>query len=209
MKNDYKAGSVKISVPPTLLISAIGKIPDIRKAVTMDVKCPGDWVYVVGITKNELGGSEYAQMKNMAGGVAPRVNAEAAKAIYRKIFEAISQELIASCHDCSEGGLCVALIESAFAGGYGMTLDLHTVPLEGVNNDTVLMFSESASRFVVTVNPEKAKDFEKIMGNTPLGRIGVVNDGTHFSVTGINGETIIEEDIDALKACWQGPLKNF
>lgn len=203
MKNDYKIGNTKISVPPTLLISAIGKIPDITKAVTMDVKCPGDWVYVIGVTKNELGGSEFANMKKIQGGVAPFVEAQKAKNTYKQIFRAISHELIASCHDCSDGGLAVALIESSFSGGYGMTLDLHSVPIEEIHTDTELLFSESASRFVVTVDPEKAKDFESCMENIPLGRIGMVNENTNIIITGIHGETILDEDIETLKSSWQ------
>ncbi|MFQ5728743.1 MAG: AIR synthase-related protein [Waddliaceae bacterium] len=206
MKNDYKIGETKISVPPTLLISAIGKIPDINKAVSMDIKCPGDWVYVIGITKHELGGSEYAHIKGMTGGVVPKVDAEAAKSTYTLLFKTMQNEWVASCHDCSDGGLAIALIESAFAGGYGMTLDLHSVPMEDIDTDTELLFSESASRFVVTVAPENAKAFEKCLQSTPFGRIGVVNEEAQFVVTGIHGETIIDEEIITLKQSWEKTL---
>jgi phosphoribosylformylglycinamidine synthase len=207
MKNDYKIGRTKISVPPTLLISAIGKIPDINKAVSMDVKYPGDWVYVVGVTKNELGGSEYAHIKGMAGGIVPKVDAEKAKTAYSRLFKAIQNELAASCHDCSDGGLAIALIESAFAGGYGMTLDLHSVPVENIETDTELLFSESASRFVVTVAPENAKAFEKCLESSIFSRIGVVTEETQFVVTGLDGETIINEGISTLKQSWQATLR--
>ena len=72
MKNDYKEGDIKISIPPTLLISAIGKIPDIAKAVSMDIKAPGDYLYLIGATAKELGGSEYALMKKLSGGRVPK-----------------------------------------------------------------------------------------------------------------------------------------
>jgi phosphoribosylformylglycinamidine synthase len=208
MKNDYEIGETKISVPPTLLISAIGKIPDVGKAVTMDVKCPKDWIYVIGLTKNELGASEYARMKEMQSGIIPRVDSKIAKKTFTNLFEAISQDLIASCHDCSDGGMAVALMESSFAGGYGMTLDLHSVPIMDIHTDTEILFSESASRFIVTVAPDKAKSFEKCMGDIPIGRIGVVNDNKMFTVTGIHGEAILNEDISALKVLWKKGLED-
>lgn len=207
MKNDYKIGATKISVPPTLLISAIGIIPDINKAVTMDVKCPGDWVYIIGMTKNELGGSEYARMKGIEGGVVPRVDHQAAKTLFSSLYSAISKGLIASCHDCSDGGLIVALIESAFAGGYGMNLDLHSVPITDIHTDSEILFSESASRFIITLAPENAALFENCMKKVSIARIGVVNPSRQFTVAGIHGEMIIDEDIDSYKTIWKNGLE--
>ncbi len=206
MKNDYKMGSIQISVPPTLLISAIGKIPDISHAVSMDMKCAGDWVYVVGVTKNELGGSEYAQMKQLTGGSIPKVDPTIAKTTYSKLFEAIQSGLIASCHDCSEGGLGVALVESAFSGDVGIDIDLHSVPMEDIHNDTELLFSESASRFVVTVSPENARHFETIMSPVLIGRIGLVQKDPHIKMIGIHGETLIDEEINNFKLSWKKTL---
>jgi phosphoribosylformylglycinamidine synthase len=123
MKNDYLIGTTKISIPPTVLFSAMGKIDDARKAVTMDAKRPGDLVYIFGETLNELGGSEYYAMKGYIGNNVPRVDAARAKELYRRLNKSTEEGLVASCHDCSDGGIGVALAETAFAGGLGMEID--------------------------------------------------------------------------------------
>lgn len=207
MKNDYKIGNVKISVPPTLLISAIGKINDVAQTVTMDVKFSGDLVYVLGTTKNEMGRSEYTAMKNIEGGSVPVVDAKKAKALYSSLHKAIQRGLVTSCHDCSEGGLAVALSEKAFAGGLGMEISLKNVPVCGELTDATLLFSESASRFVVTINPEQAKAFEQYFHNDAIGFIGTVRNDTKFLVKGTLDNIIIDTDLISLKTSWQTPLK--
>jgi phosphoribosylformylglycinamidine synthase II len=206
MKNDFMAGAVKISVPPTVLFSVLGHIADVRKAVTMDCKAPGDLVYVVGMTYEEMGGSEYFAIHEHIGNQVPQVRAEEAKELYQKIHAAIMEGTVASCHDCSDGGMGVSLAESAFAGGFGMEVDLKKVPAEGIARDDFLLFSESQSRFVVTVNPAKKDAFLAIMKGIPLGEIGRVTKGKQFVVTGLKGKKIIQADIYKLKAAWQRTL---
>lgn len=206
MKNDYQMGGKKISVPPTLLVSAIGVIPQVENATTMEFKCAGDWIYVIGMTRNELGGSEYAGMRSLEGGYVPKVDFNTAAETYEKLFEAVQQGWIASCHDCSDGGLGVALIEAAFSGNLGASIDLHPVPMEGVENDTELLFSESPSRLVVSINPEHAKSFELLFHTIPIGRIGIVQKDPHLTIEGLNGETILDEELKPLKDSWQQPL---
>jgi len=166
MKNDYAIEGTKISIPPTLLFSVIGRMADARRAVTMDAKRAGDIVYVLGETKNELGASEWYALHGCVGDNCPRVDAVAAKRLYAALHRAIAAGLVASCHDCSDGGLGVALAETAFAGGLGMDVDLRQVPRRDLDRDDYLLFSETASRFVVTVSPENQTAFETIMGDT-------------------------------------------
>jgi phosphoribosylformylglycinamidine synthase subunit PurSL len=118
MKNDYSIGDTKVSVPPTMMFSVMGKIPDIRKSITMDVKDEGDLVYIVGETRKEIGSTEYIDELGLKGVSVPRVDPQKAIDSYRKIFNAIQNNLIKSCHDCSDGGIAVSLAESAFAGGW-------------------------------------------------------------------------------------------
>jgi len=207
MKNDYMAEGIKISIPPTVLFSVLGKIEDVRKAVTMDVKTPGDLIYVLGMTYDELGGSEYFAMHGHVGNRVPRVRAEEAKELYQRVHEAIMEGLVASCHDCSDGGLGVALAESAFAGGWGMEVDLRGVPVTAIQRDDYLLFSESQSRFVITVAPDKRDAFESLMKGCCVAEMGRVTTESEFLVRGLYGKDIVQADICDLKEAWQQPLR--
>ena len=208
MKNDYSIGKTKISVPPTLLYSVIGKIKDVRKAVTMDAKRPQDLVYIIGETRDELGGSEWFAQHWTVGNKVPQVDVKKAIKKYRALHETIQAGLVASCHDCSDGGLGIALIETAFAGGLGMNIDLKDVPYRGKKRNDYILFSETASRFVVTIHPKDQSKFEKIMAENVISKIGFVSNDGLFQVTGLNGKLIIKEKISKLKEVWQKPL-NF
>ena len=208
MKNDYQIGDTKISIPPTLLFSTIGKIDDVRKAVTMDAKAAGHLVYVMGETYPELGGSEWYAMHGFIGNGVPEVRAKKAKELYEALSRAIQAGLVASCHDCSDGGLGVALAETAFSGGLGLFVDLGLVPSVSIERNDTLLFSESQSRFVVTVSPDAKDAFEGMMQDVTMGRVGVVLTEGVLRIDGMGGNRIIEEDIHLLKAWWQQPL-NF
>ncbi len=212
MKNDFYDGVTKISIPPTILFSVIGRIEDVRLAVTMDVKRPGDIVYLLGKTGPELGGSEYFAMNGFIGNKVPVVDTARAHGRYRAYHEAVLAGVIASCHDLSDGGLAVAAAESAFAGGYGMGLDLGHVLWKGDpagKNDLSLLFSESASRHLVTVHPENRERFEKIMTGHCFASIGEVMEGAELVVTGLAGGTVIRAGLAELKDAWQNPLKEL
>jgi len=206
MKNDYIIGNTKISIPPTLLFSVMGKIDDVRKAVTMDAKRPGDRVYVLGATRAELGGSEWFSLHGATGNTVPRVRGAEAKSRYEALSRAIADGLVASCHDCSDGGLGVTLAETAFSGGLGITVDLAKVSAEGVDRNDFILFSETPSRFIVTVRPEMKDAFEDVMAGTVCAEIGCVTDDGLLLVRGREGKEIIREETAALKAVWQQPL---
>jgi phosphoribosylformylglycinamidine synthase len=208
MKNDYQIGKTKISIPPTILYSVIGGIKDVRKATTMDAKKPGDLVYIIGETSDETGGSEWLAMKNIIGNNVPRVNAVKALKIYRDMHKAIGRGIIASCHDCSDGGFAVALAESSIAGMLGMNVDLRRVPYSGKKRNDYILFSETASRFIITISPDKKRELEKIMAGNILGFIGTVTNNDVFEVKGLEGKLIIREKVSALKNAWQKTL-NF
>ena len=212
MKNDFYDGTTKISIPPTLLFSVIGKMEDARLAVTMDVKRAGDLVYLLGATADELGGSEYLAQKGFVGNTVPKVDAKAALASYRAYHGALNAGLVASCHDLSDGGLAVAAAESAFAGGFGISLELAQVPFKGESSgrsDRVLLFSESASRLLVTVRPEQSAAFEKAMAGTTFARIGAVTAEPTLAIAGISGAGVVRSELDRLKSAWQAPLRDM
>jgi phosphoribosylformylglycinamidine synthase II len=206
MKNDYRVGDTKISIPPTVLFSVLGVIEDVTTVVTMDAKRPGDVVYVLGLTRAELGGSEYYALLGHLGFSVPRVDAAVARRLYEVLSAAMARGLVASCHDCSDGGLGVALAETAFAGGLGMDIDLRLVPGASNLRDDLTLFSESPSRFVVTVHPEDVTAFEATLQGSPWAEVGRVTGTRIFAVVGPSGAPIIEADIDRLKAAWQKPL---
>ncbi|MCK5232693.1 MAG: phosphoribosylformylglycinamidine synthase, partial [Desulfobulbaceae bacterium] len=207
MKNDYVIGDIKISIPPTLLFSVIAKINDVRLAVTMDAKKEGDLVYVLGTTYPEIGASEYAAQYGAAGNSVPKVREQEALPRYRALSKAMAKGLVASCHDCSDGGLGVALAETGFAGGLGLKVDLAKIPSDGVEREDILLFSESQSRFVVTVSPGKTGDFEAEMDGTACARVGVVTAEPVFRLAGFSeGETVLNELMSDLKSCWQKTL---
>ena len=209
MKNDYQIGDTKISIPPTVLFSVIGKIEDLRKAVTMDVKRPGDLVYLLGITRDELGGSEYYDMLGFLGKNVPTVDAAYALDLFKTINRAQEEGLLASCHDLSDGGLGVALAEKAFAGGFGMHVDLRTAKTDRTLREDALLFSETPTRFLVTVRPEDRGRFEDLFATRDAALLGAVSEDSELRVTGLDGEILIRSDIFDLKEAWQSPLKEL
>ncbi|MFO7577389.1 MAG: AIR synthase-related protein [Pelovirga sp.] len=209
MKNDYQIGERKISIPPTVLFSVIGKIADVRRAVSMDVKRPGDLVYLLGRTSAELGGSEYYALHGVLGSRVPQVDAATALLRYRTLNQAQQQGLVASCHDLSDGGLAVALAESAFAGGYGMQVDLAALDAEnGLRSDT-LLFSESQSRLLVTVHPEQRTAFEQLFAQQSCALIGTVTAAPELIIHDAAGQPLLRSPIAQLKSAWQAPLKEI
>ena len=208
MKNDYQIGNTKISIPPTVLFSVIGKIDDVRKAVSMDVKRPGDLVYLLGITRDECGGSEYYRMHGELGSNVPKVDGDYALDLYKTLNAAQRDGLVRSCHDLSDGGLGVALAEKAFAGGYGICADLDRVVTAGELRGDKLLFSESQSRLLVTVRPEHRSRFEALFAGRDAACIGTVSDAPRLVVKR-RGETLIDAAIHTLKEAWQAPLKEL
>jgi len=194
----------RISIPSTLLISAISIVDDIGKCVTMDAKKASNLLFIVGLTRNELGGSHYYKTKGELGANVPKLDLATAPKIAGKIGEAIASGLVASCHDCSEGGLAVALAEMAFAGGLGIEADLRGLPKsKDFRRVDAQLFSESNSRYIVEVEPEKYNAFAKLMLNLPFGQIGKVTEERKLVMKSEEGKKVIESDIDSLKRAWQ------
>ena len=212
MYNDFRGEldgqPVKISVPPTLLISALGIIPDVSQAVTMDAKQAGNAIYLLGETKRELGGSEYFALRGDAiGNSVPTVDADSARDRYLRLHKAIRSGLVASCHDLSEGGLAVAAAEMAFAGGLGIEIELKKMlRSEELTRVDEILFSETASRLLVEVSPDQCEEFEQVFSNTAFSKIGQVTDDSRLIVRNNNDDVILNEEIGELKASWQHTL---
>ncbi|MFP6583483.1 MAG: phosphoribosylformylglycinamidine synthase subunit PurS [Candidatus Hydrogenedentota bacterium] len=202
MKNDYKIGDTKISIPPTVLFTASAIIEDVTKTISMDAKQAGDIVYVLGETLDEMGGSEYLALQGELGANVPRVDAARARERYEALHEAIQSGWVASCHDCSDGGLGTALAETAGAGRLGMELDITGINVE---NSVIALFSESQSRLVVTVSPQRAESFEAQMSATHFVKLGVVTQEPVLRISD-RATVLVESSLDELNTAWKNTL---
>ncbi|MBN1276550.1 MAG: phosphoribosylformylglycinamidine synthase subunit PurS [Deltaproteobacteria bacterium] len=196
----------KVSGLPAFLFTVSSMVTDISKCLTMEAKFPGDLVYVVGETRNELGGSEYYQTMGSVGLNIPVLNAGEVWPQYLALHEAIQEGLISSCHAVSRGGLAVHLAMVSMGGELGMDIDLQNIPASSGLTATQMLYSESCGRFVLTIAPEKKERFEEIFRNMKTGQAGIVTESTEFSVKDKNGRPLIREDIIRLKNCWKSPF---
>ncbi|MDD5598804.1 MAG: AIR synthase-related protein, partial [Victivallaceae bacterium] len=202
MKNDSTRGGRKISIPPTVLFSAVSRMADISKAVTLDAKFAGDLVYVVGNTADELGGSEYYAMLDAVGNNVPKVDAGYAKKVYAAVSAVTEAELANSLHTPALGGLGVAFAKTALGGRLGMEIDLDKVPLAAPCGAAQILYSESNSRFVMTAAPGKAAQVEKLLSGIPFAVVGRITaePALKFSGSGFeNAEMPLEKLLNAYK----------
>ena len=189
MFNDFKGynekgNSVAISIPPTLLISAIGVMPDLYKTVSPEFKNAGDVIYLLGETHNELGASEYYKLlakqnkNNALGNRAPEVNLTKNLKIYKAIEKAIEKELIASSISLTAGGLAIGLAKACVGGMLGCKVSIKNLPgnLYGGNSSVAdkKLFSESQGRILVSVSPRIVSAFEKVVKNVPHIKLGKI-----------------------------------
>ncbi|MFA5628830.1 MAG: phosphoribosylformylglycinamidine synthase subunit PurL [Dehalococcoidales bacterium] len=207
LHNEFQYRGVTTAIPDTLLISAMGIMQDVNKAISMNLKAAGNYIYIIGDTYRELGGSEYYKTIGFLGNDVPIVDAQKSKNIMDNLSKATAKSLVQACHDLSEGGLGVAIAEMAFAGGLGATVKLANVPLgEEITRDDYILFSESNSRFLAEVAPCDAAEFEKTLGDAPFARIGEVTAVSTLEIIGLNNDVISKVEIENLKEAWQKPL---
>jgi phosphoribosylformylglycinamidine synthase len=224
LNNEFRphGATEPISIPPSLLISALGQVDDVSHCVSMDLKESGNLLYLIGTTKNELGGSHFALVESLSGGDVPKVDVKQAKATFLAVHKAIYGGLVRACHDLSEGGLAVAAAEMSFAGGLGATISLDVVPSSigrgaggegGVPDDSTsplsvaaLLFSESNTRFLCEVRPQNAAAFEAVLSGIPHARIGEATANGALKIVA-DGVTVVSADVATLKEAWQKPLR--
>ncbi|MFP3021369.1 MAG: AIR synthase-related protein [Wolbachia sp.] len=185
MFNDFKGydengEKVMISAPPSLLISAIGIIENIENAVSLDVKMPGDLIYILGETFDELGRSEYQLYSGIDNNNVPKVDAKSARKLYERYNQAIKDGIIASAIAPNLGGLIIALAKSLIAGDLGAEIDLSLVPIGKTQNtdiiNKIIMFSESQSRILVTIAPQNQQRFKELLKGVAYSYIGKVTE---------------------------------
>jgi phosphoribosylformylglycinamidine synthase len=203
LNNEFHTGDRHIVIPPTLLISAMGRISDVRRCVTMDLKAAGNELFLIGVTRDEMAGSHFHLVTGIEGGSVPTPDLDLAPLIFRALHGAITEGLVRSCHDLSEGGLAVAAAEMAFAGGIGADLTLMGAGVP----DHVLLFSESCTRFLIEVSPAHVQELVRLFDGLPLTRIGTTNSARRLRIAGAAGEWLIWAQLAELKEAWQSPLR--
>ncbi|PKL74710.1 MAG: phosphoribosylformylglycinamidine synthase, partial [Candidatus Melainabacteria bacterium HGW-Melainabacteria-1] len=217
MFNDFRGyddemQEIMISIPPTLLISSIGIVADVNRCQTMDFKFPGDLIYLIGDTSDELGGAEYLAYlsektgASRPGGEVPSVDAEKNIRAYRALEAAIQDELVASTIGLERGGLALALAKSAMAGLLGLNADL--AALGSSLRDDVLLYSESQGRILVSVSPAARAEFEKTMKGVSCTKIGtVIEDG---AVRISNGkDVLVDTTLELLQRSYRDRFRDF
>ena len=173
----------------------------------MDLKEPGNVLFLVGITKNEMGGSHYHLVNGLEGGARPQVDLDKAPRLFNKLHAAIRRGLIRSCHDLSEGGLAVAIAEMAFAGGVGADLTQLSIQ-DAQHASEVLLFSESNTRFLAEVTPVNAEAFQECLGaEVAVALIGHTVKEPRLRMARANGAWIVSANLADLKETWQKPLR--
>ncbi len=217
LNNEYRASGQRLPVLPTLLVSAVGVIDDTTQTIDMSLKAAGNLLYQIGATHNELAGSHYAEVVEGAvfehlfpNSDVPQVDFQSARTTMKALSSAIGEGMIESCHDLSEGGLAIASAEMALAGLLGLRIDIgkvmHDLSAAPGSLATHLLFSETASRFLVEIAPEQQDRFEEHMrsqGVQDFACIGEVTGTGRFSVEH-GTQTLIDLPIAALQTAWKG-----
>jgi phosphoribosylformylglycinamidine synthase II len=215
MKNDYNVAGHRVSVLPTVLVSALGIVPDVTKCVTSDFKRSGDTVYLLGETGNGLGGSLYYRLYGGSSCTVPTVDAEKNLELYRRYYTAVRRGLIASGHDLSEGGLAVSLAESCIGGSVGACIDISVCRKIGGSDGTAgkltieeVLFSEAPGRLLVSVPPDREDEFLGLMDSLTCIKIGEVTEDGKLDIR--NSETVCKTvaslNVQLLSSAYRDPL---
>jgi phosphoribosylformylglycinamidine synthase subunit PurSL len=194
-----------IAIPPTLLISAVSVVEDSRKCVSSDAKKAGNSLFILGRTGSKLGGAHLLKAMGVeTGNDVPEVDMATNLATFRALQAAIEAGTVRACHDLSEGGLAVAAVEMAFAGGLGVAIDLDAVPTsDDAAGAVAKLFAEDAGRFLVEVTPENHDAFLRLVKDCPVGELGKVTDSGRC-VCVADGQTVLDVSGTEAKAAWQG-----
>jgi phosphoribosylformylglycinamidine synthase len=209
----------ELSIPPTLLATAMGQIDDVRRSVTSDFKRAGDGLYLVGLSRDCLAGSQIERLLGGELGFAdarvPEVDADACRGVFRAVARAQAEGLVAACHDLSDGGLLAAAAEMAIGGSLGAVIDLTRVPVEmtgdkagGLDRDAIAAFTETPGRFLCEVPQASWAAFERIMKDVPHARIGGVEAGDAVAITTSAGNTT-RIPIAKLADAWRSLSRSF
>jgi len=196
------------AIYPTPTVAVVGLVEDQKQIMTQGFKKSGDQIALIGFTMEELGGTEYLKtMFDRSDGKPPVLDRKHEKQVQDFCLELIQKGFISSAHDCSEGGLAIAVAESCFSYG-GQTLGA-TLTLESTLRNDTLLFGETLSRIIISFPEERTNEIEDLAMAFPvdfslIGKVG----GSHFTVT-VNGKEVIKQEVNILKNIWKTSLGNY
>jgi phosphoribosylformylglycinamidine synthase II len=197
----------ELSIPPTLLATAMGQVADVRRAMTPDLKTVGNRLAIVGLSRDALGGSQLELVGRVAGGAVPGVDAAACRAAFAAVAAVIKAGAVVACHDISDGGVAAALAEMAIAGGLAARLELAALPTEmtvsGKPRDLAIAFTETPGRFLCEVPPTAVERFEALVGSVPWAWVGEVTAGDAVDIVDTAGASTSLRVSDLARA-WRG-----
>jgi phosphoribosylformylglycinamidine synthase len=175
-----------IQIPPTLLISGVGIVPNVDRCVTMDAKRAGNALLLVGRTHGRMGGSHRLMIGSLDGcdTTLPQVDLKEGPIVARAVAACIREGLVCSAHDCSEGGVLVAAAEMAFGGDLGVKIDLQAMPCTGLLSPHARAFAEDPSRYLLEVSDTNLARVRSMLGSLPNAVLGRFDDSGHVSVAG-------------------------
>lgn len=214
MKNDFDDGTLRLSIPPTLLVSGIARIPDAARAISMEFKAEGDLIYLLTTGRSSLKGSHYGEIRGVTSKALPALDFSAAPLLYKHLHQLISNGHIRSAHDLSEGGLAVALSECIIGSGLGAEIDLGQLlndtegDAEPEDHPAFNLFSEGPGRIVVTVLASAKEELEAPFRNSAIRciEIGKVVASAELLVKDKGEEPLVQLDLEKLERAWQAEL---
>jgi phosphoribosylformylglycinamidine synthase len=198
----------ELSIPPTLLATAMGQVADVRRAMTPDLKAAGNRLAIIGLSRDALAGSQLELVGRVDGGEVPTVDPSACRVANAAVAAVIRAGTVVACHDISDGGVAAALAEMAIAGSRGARLDLAALPAEmtvaGTHRDLALAFTETPGRFLCEVPPAGVERFEALVGSVPWSWVGKVTSDEAVEITDTSGG-VTRIPVSELARAWRGP----
>jgi phosphoribosylformylglycinamidine synthase II len=202
-----KDGQV-IKIPPVYVMSIFGRIPDVEKTMTTDIKRPGSRLYLVGQLSDGMGGSAYYDIANGTSGIIPTIDQELLPSTLRTMRDAIASGSVLACHDVSEGGVITAVTEMCFGGDYGANISVpdNSSAQQTPGYDEVL-FNETAGCFIVEIADDV--DPAELFASAPHTFLGVTQEQKLLNVNDLQDRQLFQVPVDELREAWQAPMKEI
>ncbi len=204
LSGTYVNGKQRIDVPPTICISGVGIVPDIRKSISSDFKKDGNLIVLFGEVNEKLSGSIFDEIYKFKGDKIPKFNLKKALRLYNFFYNLLKKDLIFSAHDVSEGGLFVSLVEMCFGNNFGAKLNIPA----GLKDASSFLFSESGGRIVAEIEEKNLTKIKKLARGINIKVLGTISLDGRITIN--SGEkTWYKENITTLKNIWKSTFQKY